>query len=87
MTVTSWINGLAPKFRYRMGDRVALTNEPCGLQTPRMLAVAGRVDDMLRINAQNVWPVNIEDLVRRVVPQVGSTWRSPNEWASRTDSA
>jgi phenylacetate-CoA ligase len=73
MTVTSWINGLSPKFRYRMGDRVALTHAPCpcGLDTPRMLPVAGRVDDMLRINAQNVWPVNIEELVRRVVPQVG----------------
>lgn len=36
-----------------------------------MLPVAGRVDDMLRINAQNIWRVNIEELVRRVAPQVG----------------
>jgi phenylacetate-CoA ligase len=73
MTVTSWINGAAPKFRYRMGDRIALTDEPCpcGLPSPRMLPVAGRVDDMLRINAQNIWPVNIEDVLRRVAPEVG----------------
>lgn len=73
MTVTSWINGAAPKFRYRMGDRVALIDEPCpcGLPAPRMLPVAGRVDDMLRINAQNIWPVNIEDVLRRAAPEVG----------------
>jgi phenylacetate-CoA ligase len=73
MTVTSWINGAAPKFRYRMGDRIMITEEPCpcGLPTPRMLPVAGRVDDMLRISAQNIWPVNIEDVLRRAAPEVG----------------
>lgn len=72
MTVTSWLSSIGPKVRYRMGDRVAIVTDPCpcGLDTPRMLPVAGRVDDMLRIAGQNVWPSAVEALVRQWAPGV-----------------
>jgi phenylacetate-CoA ligase len=73
MTVTSWLSSIGPKVRYRMGDQVAIVTDPCpcGLDTPRMLPVAGRVDDMLRIAGQNVWPSAVEALVRQWAPGVG----------------
>jgi phenylacetate-CoA ligase len=72
MTVTSWVSRIGPKVRYRMGDRVAIVDDPCpcGLDTPRMLPVAGRVDDMLRIHGQNLWPSTIDELIRRFAPGV-----------------
>src|SRR5690606_12641032 len=50
LTFTSWVSLAGPKVRYRMGDRAALATDPCpcGLNTPRLLPLAGRVDDMLR---------------------------------------
>jgi phenylacetate-CoA ligase len=71
LTVTSWLCDVGPKFRYRMGDRVAMTHEPClcGLDTPRLLPVAGRLDDCLRIRGQNIWPASLEDVVRQSVPE------------------
>jgi phenylacetate-CoA ligase len=73
MTVTSWLTSVGPKVRYRMGDQVAVIDDPCpcGLNTPRMLPVAGRLDDMLRISGQNVWPSAVEALVRKWAPTVG----------------
>jgi phenylacetate-CoA ligase len=72
MTVTSWISSVGPKVRYRMGDRVAIVTDPCpcGLDTPRMLPVVGRMDDMIRISGQNVWPSAVEDVLRRSAPAV-----------------
>lgn len=70
MTVTSWVIGNMPRFRYRMGDSVAIVRDPCpcGLDLPRMLPVHGRVDDMLRMNMLNIWPINIESVIKGVEP-------------------
>ena len=71
MTVTSWVSHIGPKVRYRMGDRVAIDTSPCpcGLDTPRMLPVAGRVDDMLRIHNQNIWPSMVEEVISHYAPE------------------
>lgn len=76
MTVTSWVLGNMPRFRYRMGDSVAVVRDPCpcGLDTPRMLPLRGRVDDMIRINMLNIWPSAIEEIIRAVAPDA-------HEWA------
>jgi phenylacetate-CoA ligase len=73
LTFTSWVSMAGPKFRYRMGDRAALWTDPCpcGLKTPRLSPLAGRVDDMLRINGQSIWPSAIEAILRRAAPEVG----------------
>lgn len=57
----------SPVIRYRTGDHVRLTHEPCacGRATPRLLGgVLGRVDDMLIVRGVNVYPSAIENIVR-----------------------
>jgi phenylacetate-CoA ligase len=56
-----------PVLRYRTGDLVELTNEPC--ECGRTLArikggVLGRADDMLSVRGVNVYPSAIDDLIR-----------------------
>jgi phenylacetate-CoA ligase len=62
-----------PVIRYRTGDRVKLSEEPCGCG--RTLArfdggVIGRVDDVIIVRGVNVYPSAIENLIREV-PEVG----------------
>ncbi len=62
-----------PVIRYRTGDRVKITDEPCGCgRRYRRLqgGVLGRVDDALVIRGVNLFPSAVENLVRRV-PEVG----------------
>lgn len=70
LTLTSWICDIGPKFRYRMGDRVAVVSDPCpcGIPTKRLLPLAGRLDDCLRVRGTNIWPSALEDAVRRSLP-------------------
>ncbi|HVR79557.1 MAG TPA: phenylacetate--CoA ligase family protein [Acidimicrobiia bacterium] len=62
-----------PVIRYRTGDRVRLSEEPCrcGRAYQRLSGgVIGRVDDALIVRGVNVFPSALENLVRRI-PQVG----------------
>jgi phenylacetate-CoA ligase len=47
--VTSFVNDAAPLIRYNTGDRGALgpTGCPCGLETPTLASIEGRVDDLV----------------------------------------
>jgi phenylacetate-CoA ligase len=57
-----------PVIRYRTGDRVRLSDEPCPCgRTYLMLegGVIGRVDDVIIIRGVNVFPSAIENIVRR----------------------
>ena len=56
-----------PVLRYRTGDLVDLTTEPCecGRKLARIKGgVLGRADDMLSIRGVNVYPSAIDDLIR-----------------------
>lgn len=58
-----------PVLRYRTGDLVEMTTEPC--ECGRTLArirggVLGRADDMLSVRGVNVYPSAIDDLIRAV---------------------
>jgi phenylacetate-CoA ligase len=58
-----------PVLRYRTGDLVELTTEPC--ECGRTLArirggVLGRADDMMSVRGVNVYPSAIDDLIRAV---------------------
>ena len=58
----------SPLIRYRTGDRVQVTREPCscGSPFPKMLGgILGRVDDMFTVRGVNLYPSQVEDLVRR----------------------
>src|SRR5438270_906820 len=54
--------------RDRTGDRVEVTRDPCSCGSPFMKIVGGirgRVDDMVTIRGVNVYPSQVEDIVRR----------------------
>jgi len=58
----------SPAVRYRSGDRVHLSRDPCRcgrtfLRLPG--GILGRVDDMLTVRGVNVFPAAIEGIVRR----------------------
>jgi len=58
----------SPLIRYRTGDRVELTREPCSCGSPfaKMVGgIRGRVDDMFTVRGVNLYPSQVEDLVRR----------------------
>jgi phenylacetate-CoA ligase len=58
----------SPLIRYRTGDRVEVTREPCscGSSFAKMLGgIRGRVDDMFTVRGVNLYPSQVEDLVRR----------------------
>ncbi len=57
-----------PLIRYRTGDRVRVSREPCSCGSPFVKAVGGirgRVDDMFTVRGVNLYPSQVEDIVRR----------------------
>jgi phenylacetate-CoA ligase len=57
-----------PLIRYRTGDSVAVSREPCSCGSPYMKLVGGilgRVDDMFTVRGVNLYPSQVEDIVRR----------------------
>lgn len=57
----------SPLIRYRTGDRVEVTRASCacGSPFPKMLGgIRGRVDDMFTVRGVNLYPSQVEDLVR-----------------------
>jgi phenylacetate-CoA ligase len=57
-----------PLIRYRTGDRVVVSREPCSCGSPFMKLVGGirgRVDDMFTVRGVNLYPSQVEDIVRR----------------------
>jgi phenylacetate-CoA ligase len=57
-----------PLIRYRTGDRVKVSREPCPCGSPFMKVVGGiqgRVDEMFTVRGVNLYPSQVEDIVRR----------------------
>jgi phenylacetate-CoA ligase len=56
-----------PLIRFRTGDIVSFTNEPCacGRTSQRMLGTHGRLDDMLIIKGVNIFPSDVEAIARK----------------------
>jgi phenylacetate-CoA ligase len=57
-----------PLIRYRTGDRVSLSREqcPCGSPFAKLIGgIQGRVDDMFTVRGVNLFPAQVEDIVRR----------------------
>src|ERR1700757_314175 len=57
-----------PLFRYRTGDRVMVSRDECSCGSPFLKVVGGirgRVDDMFTVRGVNLYPSQVEDIVRR----------------------
>src|SRR3989454_6975275 len=57
-----------PLIRYRTGDRVVASREPCSCGSPFLKVVGGirgRVDDMFTVRGVNLYPSQVEEIVRR----------------------
>jgi len=57
-----------PLIRYRTGDRVVVSHEACSCGSPFvkvMGGIQGRVDDMFTVRGVNLFPSQVEDVVRR----------------------
>jgi phenylacetate-CoA ligase len=58
----------SPLIRYRTGDRVEVTRATCECGSPfaKMIGgIRGRVDDMFTVRGVNLYPSQVEDIVRR----------------------
>jgi phenylacetate-CoA ligase len=58
----------SPLIRYRTGDRAQLSREPCSCGSPFVKAVGGlqgRIDDMFTVRGVNLYPSQVEDIIRR----------------------
>jgi len=56
-----------PLIRYRTGDTVKVSREPCSCGSPFIKLVGGirgRVDDMLTVRGVNLFPSQVEEIVR-----------------------
>ncbi|HKV88576.1 MAG TPA: phenylacetate--CoA ligase family protein [Candidatus Dormibacteraeota bacterium] len=59
-----------PLIRYRTGDRVRISRDTCSCGSPFAKFVGGilgRVDDMFTVRGVNLFPSQVEDIVRRYV--------------------
>jgi phenylacetate-CoA ligase len=67
MVLTTLKKRARPLIRFRTGDIVSFTDEPCscGRTSQRLLGVHGRRDDMLIIRGVNIFPSDVEALVRK----------------------
>ena len=57
-----------PLIRYRTGDRVIVSREPCPCGSPFLKilgGIQGCVDDMFTVRGVNLYPSQVEDIVRR----------------------
>jgi len=67
MVLTTLKKRARPLIRFRTGDIVSFTEEPCacGRTSQRLLGVHGRLDDMLIIRGVNIFPSDVEAIVRK----------------------
>lgn len=66
LVITTLTKEGAPLIRYRTRDltRIIPGDCPCGTPYPRIDRILGRSDDMIKVKAVNVYPGQIEDLLK-----------------------
>lgn len=67
MVLTTLKKEARPLIRFRTGDIVSFTEEPCkcGRTSQRLMGVHGRLDDMLVIRGVNIFPSDVEAIIRK----------------------
>jgi phenylacetate-CoA ligase len=68
LVLTTLTKEALPLIRYRTGDIVSTSRDPCrcGRTTVRLTALRGRQDDMLIVRGVNVYPSHVEQLLLSV---------------------
>ncbi len=67
MVLTTLKKRARPLIRFRTGDIVSFTEETCscGRTSQRLMGVHGRLDDMLLIRGVNIFPSDVEAIIRK----------------------
>lgn len=86
LVITTLTKEGAPLVRYRTRDLTHLITEPCacGLPYPRTGRILGRSDDTVKIKAINVYPGQVEDVLR-MTPGLSSEYQMIIERESGKD--
>lgn len=68
LVITTLVKEGAPLLRYRTRDLTCLLPGecPCGSKYPRIDRITGRTDDMVKVKGVNIYPGQIDDLLRGV---------------------
>lgn len=68
LVITAFRKEGAPLIRYRTHDLTRIMTEPCpcGCPYPRIDILTGRTDDMVKVKGVNIYPGQIEDMLREV---------------------
>ncbi len=76
IVITTLVKEGAPLIRYRTHDlsRIIPGPCPCGSPYPRLDTIMGRTDDMMKIKGVNVFPSQIEEILRDF-PEVSSEYQ------------
>ena len=76
IVITTLVKQGAPLIRYRTHDlsRIIPGECPCGSKYPRLDIIMGRTDDMMKIKGVNVFPSQIEEVLKRF-PETSSEYQ------------
>ena len=76
VVITTLVKEGAPLIRYRTHDlsRIIPGECPCGSRFPRLDIIAGRTDDMVKIKGVNLFPSQIEEILKEF-PEVSSEYQ------------
>ena len=76
IVITTLVKEGAPLIRYRTHDlsRIIPGDCPCGSKFPRLDTIMGRTDDMMKIKGVNVFPTQIEEILKEF-PEVSSEYQ------------
>ena len=76
IVITTLVKEGAPLIRYRTHDlsRIVPGECPCGCKHPRLDIIMGRTDDMVKIKGVNVFPSQIEDVLKKF-PEISSEYQ------------
>lgn len=68
LVVTTLVKEGAPLIRFRTHDLTKFIIEecPCGLKYPKIDKLIGRTDDMLKVKGVNIFPSQIEELLKNI---------------------
>ena len=76
IVITTLVKEGAPLIRYRTHDlsRIIPGDCPCGCKHPRLGGIMGRTDDMMKIKGVNVFPSQIEEVLKEF-PELSSEYQ------------
>ncbi|MCE5202036.1 MAG: phenylacetate--CoA ligase [Synergistaceae bacterium] len=68
IVITAFRKEAAPLIRYRTRDisRMIPGECPCGSPFPRLDRIVGRSDDMIKVKGTNIYPAQVEDILRSI---------------------